>query len=144
MNAILKPAPAPDDAATASLLDKLVDALIKAKADEAAANAHRVRVEEQILALVPPKDEGSVTHTLGSGLKLTVTQKLYIKCSDVHQLRQQCKDRLWPDSLVPIKSVEQLDEAGVKWLRKEEPNLYRQIAEYLTITPAKPALSIKV
>lgn len=120
----------------------LVEAYVQAKKAEDAAKKHRVEIEERILALAPAREEGSETTTLDNGLKLTTTGKLSYKADDLEALREITRG--WDANLVPIKSVSALDETGCKYLRKERPELWKQVAGVITVAPAKTALKVGV
>lgn len=123
-------------------LDALVDQLIEAKRDEDAASKKRVEIEERILALAPAAEEGATTTPLANGMKLTTTGKLSYKADDIEALRNVCAK--WDASLVPLKTKTELDETGCKYLRRERPELWAQIARVVTIKPAKTAITVKV
>lgn len=121
-------------------LAELVDQFIAAKRDEDAAKKRRVELEERILALAPAKEEGSQTIDVGNGFKVTTTGKLSYKADDLEALREICRG--WDTNLVPIKTTSALDETGAKYLRKERPDLWKQIAGVVTVAPAKTALKV--
>jgi len=123
-------------------LEDLVEAYIQAKKAEDAAKKHRVELEERILALAPAREEGSETTTLNNGFKLTTTGKLSYKVDDIEALREICRD--WDGNLVPLKTATTLDETGCKYLRKERPELWKQVARVITVAPAKTALKVGV
>lgn len=120
-------------------ISDLAQAWLLAKADEAAANKRRLDIEAQILALTGQKAEGAETHD-AEGYKVTVTGKLNRKLDFARW--EEIKTRI-PANLHPIKLKPELDERGVKWLEANEPTLYAILAQALTITPAKTAISIK-
>lgn len=111
-----------------------------AKATERAAQAERIEIEEALLAKLGAKEEGSQTHELDSGLKVTITGKLSYK-ADVPMLLALC-DRI-PEHLRPLKTETKLDESGAKYLRANEPDLWRLISPAVEVKPAKTALTVK-
>lgn len=123
-------------------LDDLVHQYVNAKAREDSAKKHRLLLEEEILALAPALEEGSKTIALDNGFKLTTTGKLSYKCDDVQGLLAACAQ--WPANLVPVKTVVALDDTGAKWLRKNEPEAWVTVANFVTVTPAKTAITVKV
>jgi hypothetical protein len=123
-------------------LDDLVEAYVQAKKAEDAAKKHRVEIEDRILALAPAREEGSETTTLNNGFKLTTTGKLSYKADDLEALREIT--RSWDGLLVPIKTTAALDETGCKYLRRERPDLWKQIAGVVTVAPAKTALKVGI
>ncbi|MFA5630302.1 MAG: hypothetical protein WC997_02220 [Porticoccaceae bacterium] len=107
------------------------------KRAEQVANAKRVKIEGQILALAAVKEEGSAT-TDTPGFKITTTGKLSRKMD--WEAYQKIAAQI-PDGLHPVKTKQEIDEVGVKWLQKNRPDIYSLLP--LTVTPAKTAVSIK-
>lgn len=125
-----------------SKLDDLVLALIAAKQVEDQATKDRVEIEERIAALHPPKQEGSDTFE-AAGMKVTITGALNYKAADLLSIEALAAN--WSDpSLSPVKVKRELDKTGCKWIRAERPGLWKQLATYVTVTPAKTSISIKV
>jgi hypothetical protein len=122
-------------------LDELVAEFIAAKHAETQATEKRTRLEQQILALSPAKEEGSSTVTLASGMKLTVTGKLTYSVDDMDALREITRG--WDGNLVPLKTSTAIDAAGCKYLRAERPELWAQLARVVSVKPAKTALTVK-
>lgn len=120
-------------------LDDLVVQWIDAKRDEDAAGARRLQLETQILAVQPAKPEGSSTHELAGGMKLTLTGKLTYK-ADVPKL-QELAAKL-PENLRPLKTTVSLDETGAKYLRNNEPEMWAVIAPAIEVKPAKTAVKV--
>lgn len=111
-----------------------------AKAVERAAQAERVEIEEALIAkLGGAKEEGGATHEVGP-FKVTITGKLSYK-ADIPMLLALC-DRI-PEHLRPIKTETKLDETGAKYLRANEPDLWRLISPAVEVKPAKTALTVK-
>jgi hypothetical protein len=122
-------------------LDDLVARYIDAKHAEDDAKKARIELEERILSLAPAKEEGSTTTELGNGYKLTTTGKLSYKCDDLEALRAITAK--WDGNLVPLKTTTSLDDTGCKYLRRERPELWAQLARVVTIQPAKTAIGVK-
>lgn len=122
-------------------LENLVPMWIEAKRQEDAAKQHRLAVEERILAVQPAKEEGATT-VEAAGYKVTLTGKLTYKADDLDALREIT--RTWDGPLVPIKTTHALDDAGCKYLRRERPELWAQIARVVTVSPAKTAVKVGV
>ena len=120
-------------------LASLADAWVKAKAAEAEANATRVAIEAEIIAITGAKDEGRETHTLPNH-KITVIGKLTYKAEfePLHELTEQ-----WPDQFQVIKYEPKLNEPQIRKIREMRPDLYRQIAQHLTVKPAKTGINIE-
>lgn len=120
--------------------EQLAQELIAAKAAEAAANKARVAIEQQIIELMGQREEGAQTHELANGLKLTITGKLSYK-ADMAKLMAVCSEL--PENMRPLKVETKLDETGAKYLRANEPAVWAQLAEAITVKPAKPSVEIK-
>lgn len=123
-------------------LEACVHEWMQAKHQEDAAKTRRLALEERILALQPAQEEGATTVPLDNGFKLTLTGKLSYKCDDVKALAEACAG--WPANMVPVKTEVKLDETGCKWLRKNEPEAWATLAKFVTVAPAKTAVSVKV
>lgn len=120
-------------------IDKLAAEWLAAKLAEQNATAQRILIEEQILKLVPAKEEGASSTTLANGMKLTTTGKLNYKVNVDHMLNL-CAG--WDLKLRPVKIITQADETALKKIRAERQDLWAQIAPAVTITPAKTAVKI--
>lgn len=122
-------------------LDDLVHQYINSKHAEEGAKKIRLGLEERILALAPAKEEGSSTITLGNGFKLTITGKLTYSCDDPKALVEALAG--WPANMIPVKTEIKLDETGCKWLRANEPTAWATVAKFVTVKPAKTAVSVR-
>lgn len=120
-------------------VDDLAKYWLAIKSAERAAQTERIEVEIELIQRLGAREEGSQTHDAGP-YKITVTGKLTYK-ADVPELLTLA-DRL-PEHLRPIKTETKLDEAGAKYLRANEPELWRLIAPAIEIKPAKTALIVK-
>jgi hypothetical protein len=121
-------------------IEELVDQFIGAKAAETAATKQRVAIEEQMIALLGKRDEGSDTHELTNGFKVTITGKQTYS-ADMEQLRAICAKL--PEDMRPIKTKVELDQTGAKYLRANEPAIWAQLAQAITVKPAKTAVEVK-
>jgi hypothetical protein len=121
-------------------IEELVDQLIGAKSAERNATAQRVAIEEQIIAQLGKRDEGSQTHELISGMKVTITGKLSYK-ADMEKLQAICAKL--PPEMRPLKTETKLDETGAKYLRNNEPQIWAKLAAAITLKDAKPSIEIK-
>lgn len=111
-----------------------------AKQKEEAARDERVAIEQQILAINPAREEGSQTITTPSGVKITTTGKLTYKV-DIDKLTALTGS--WPIEARPIKTEIKADESKLKVIRAEAPDAWAQIADAITVTPAKTGVAIK-
>ena len=118
-------------------LDALATAWQQAKDTETAAAHQRRQIEGQIVALTGCRDEGSQTHT-AEHWKITITGRINRTLD--REKWSEIRDQI-PPHLRPVK--ESLDDAGVKWLRDNEPDLYSLIAQAVTAKPGKPGVQIK-
>lgn len=120
-----------------NMLKELAAAWLAAKKEEDAANRRRIEIEDQIVALTGKKDEGARTHRT-DGFKVTVTGKVTRKMD--WAAWEKVKGRIQAN-LRPIKTKEELDEKGVKYLQANEPEIYALLP--ITVTPAKTAIDVK-
>lgn len=126
--------------------DPLADAVgayVLAKRDEDAAKKRRIEAEERILALQPAKEEGATTVEAG-GYKVTLTGSLSysLDADGLEALRNICVK--WDGHLVPLKTKTELDATGCKYLRRERPELWAQIARVVTVKPAKTSVKVAI
>jgi hypothetical protein len=119
-------------------VETLAQQWLQAKRDEAAANARRVEIEQQILTLHPAKEEGSASMPLANGMKLKTTGKLTYK-ADVDRLLELTA--AWPEK--PVKTKVEADESLLRAIRHDRPDLWRQIAPAITVKPAKTYIVIE-
>ena len=121
-------------------VEQLAQDYIAAKAAESTANKARVAIEEQLIATLGAREEGSQTHELTNGLKVTITGKLSYKAD--MELLMQLAGAL-PANLRPLKVETKLDETGAKYLKNNEPEIWSMLAPAITIAPAKTSVAIK-
>ncbi|NLA68288.1 MAG: hypothetical protein GX856_08625 [Gammaproteobacteria bacterium] len=122
-------------------IDALAAQLIAAKATEAAARDARVAIEEQLLAHVASRSEGSVT-THGEAHRVTVTYGV-TRSVDGAALRAAW-DSL-PDGIrnvFPVKHGLDLKELR-HWQNNNPAEYARYIAPVVTAKPAKPAVKVE-
>lgn len=118
--------------------EQLASDWLTAKKAEQAAAATRLQIEQEILALIPAKPEGSTTTVLHNGMRLKSQGKLTYK-ADVDRLLALTKD--WPEK--PVKTKVEADEALLKAIRMDRPDLWRQIAPAISLKPAKTYITIE-
>jgi hypothetical protein len=121
-------------------LEHLADQWLVTKEAEREANAARLRIEDKILKLCPAREEGSSTRLLYNGYKIKTTAKLIYKV-DLDQLVTLSGD--WPQDLQPFKTEIKQDDAVLKHLRADRPDLWRLIAPAVTTKPAKTGITIE-
>lgn len=110
--------------------------LFAAKQAEKEAEAKRIALEEELVAVLGKRDEGSKTHTVGN-FKVTITGRVNRKID--WDMFDEVSSKI-PESLWPVKRT--LDVTGVKYLANNEPTLYKVLAPALTVEPAKTTVSI--
>jgi len=120
-------------------LDELAIEWSIAKQKEDAAKAERIAAEEKILKLHPAREEGSETFATPNGVKITLTGKVTYK---VNIDKLTALTGAWPADIRPLKTKVEPDEAKLKALRHDVPKLWADIAEAITVTPAKTGVKI--
>ena len=121
-------------------LDELAMKWSIAKQKEEAARDERISIEEQILELEKPKEEGAMTIHTPNGVSITLTGKVTYKC-DIQKLTALTGS--WPSDARPLKTEVKADESKLKVIRRESPSIWAQMATAITVTPAKTGVSIK-
>lgn len=137
MNAILKPIQRTQS------VDGLVVDWIDAKRDEDAANKRRVQIEAMLIDALGEPEEGSATHELADGSKLTITSKITRTVDDEAWLRVA---PMVPEALRPIQfaQVAKLDVKGLRWLAEHQPSVYAIVAQAITAKKAKSSITLRV
>lgn len=120
-------------------LAALAAAWVQAKAEETQANAKRVAIEEEIIAITGAKDEGRETHR-AQAYKIIVIGKQTYK-ADIAEI--EALSRNFPDNFKVTKTSITLDEPKIRKLREFRPDLYKKISPALTVKPAKVGIQIE-
>lgn len=115
---------------------QLAAAWLAAKADEDAARAARIEIEEAIVAALPGKDEGS-TSTESDQFRVVVTRKLN-RSVDTDALK-----RNWHD-------LPEIAQASFRWKADLDLSMFRRLddgvrahlLQYVTSKPAKASVKI--
>lgn len=123
------------------VVESLCADLIRAKEIESSATEARVAVERQIIEQLGLPDEGSKTNDAGN-FKVTITQKINRKLDEKKWLT--ILDKI-PEHLRPVKIVEtyKLEDAGVRYLKVNEPGYFRIMAAAIEEKPAKPSVKVE-
>ena len=121
-------------------MDELANKWAIAKQKEDAAREERVSIEQEMIALHPAREEGSETFTTAHGAKITMTGKLSYKV-DLDKLTALTGS--WPVDMRPIKTEVKADESKLKVIRSMAPEAWAQIAQAVTVTPAKTGVTVK-
>ncbi len=121
-------------------IETLAAAWVIAKAGEDRAKAERYEIEKAMLALMPSKEEGTVSHGEGS-LKVSATYKLTRK---VDATELQGAWTALPEIVQaaftwkPDVSISQL-----RALEKANPENYQIALRFITSAPAKPSIKVE-
>ena len=119
-----------------STLYDLCMRLTEAKAAEEITKAHRIAVEEEIIALCGAKEEGSQTH---KAMEFSVEITGVINRKMDWDKWEEVKASI-PEALRPIKLKPELDVTGVKYLKANEPEIYALLP--ITATPGKTGVKV--
>lgn len=118
-------------------LDTLAAAWVIAKASEERAKAERYDIEKALLALLPAKEEGTVSSE-AAGLKITAGFKLTRK-ADTLALRQH-----WAElSQEAQDCFKWAAEVSITEIRRASEAVQAETAQYITTSPAKPSIKIE-
>ena len=121
-------------------IDKLADQWRSAKQREDQARLERIEIEQKIIDISTPKEEGAVTIYTPLGNNITLVGKVTYKCN-VEALVALTSS--WPEDIKPIKHKVEADETKLKALRADVPKLWAQISSAIETKPAKTGVSIK-
>lgn len=116
---------------------ELIKQYIEAREVERKAIEKRVELAEKIANKLGKKDEGQVTHEL-DGYKITVKQPMNRKVD-----WQKFNEISFGKGHIPSKLKQELDEPGLKWVRENEPEYYKQLCEAITSKPGRVAVEVK-
>jgi hypothetical protein len=129
-------------------LKNLAGDLLRAKSYEESARESRIAIEGQIIALVDfDSDRGQKTVTLEDGTKIVVKKELSYKVN-FEALEEERfpldEDGEQPPMPTKLKTTRELDVKGYEWYRENNPDVFRIIAQHVTVTPRKPSVEVKV
>lgn len=122
-------------------LEDLFADLVRAKADESAAKERRLAVEAAILARIAVKPDQGRVKLQGGPVKCTVEFKLGYS-ANVEQILG-----IETEKALPVKRIEaryEFDERAYESLRQTDPELFAQVAAFVTTKPKKPAIELKL
>lgn len=121
-------------------LTQLAAAWQAAKADEKAANARRLEIEEQIVEALPLAVEGTQTVDAGQ-YRVKVTHKL-TRTVDTKALQLHWNSlSAFAQDVFTWKA--DLSLPALRRLQENHPDLYPSVAVYVTSKPAKAAVSVE-
>jgi hypothetical protein len=109
-----------------------------AKEKEAFAKAERQRIEDQIVAITGLKDHGQKT-VAQANCKITV------KPNFSYSLDLAEWDKLaptFPVALVPYRIKIEPNEAKIRAIKADHPDLYARLSAALTVKPNRPTVEI--
>lgn len=124
-------------------LEELVQQFNVAKKEENAAKNKRIAIEEEIAKLIETKANGSKTVPAGEGFKVTCKRGLTYKV-DIEALRRLDVPML-PVKMIPAKPVSYaFDEKVYEQIVTGMPEIAKQLAEFITVTPKKTSITVKI
>ena len=112
---------------------------LDAKRAENAANAARIKIEEQLAEALDVPDEGSKTHKI-DGFKVTLTQPVTRKLDAAAW--ENVKQHVSPD-MAPVKVKLEADASGCKWLAANDATTWRKIAPAFETKPGKIGVKVE-
>lgn len=112
----------------------------------AAAQAALDTNTEAIAELVPGSEAGQKTKQVSDYWKVTVRRELIYK-PDANAMRDFCAANTIGGNPIfaplKVKTSEELDEKGYKWYQKNHPQVFAQLAGFVSAKPAKVAVEVK-
>jgi hypothetical protein len=122
-------------------IDEAAAFLTLAKMQEQRATEARVEAERALLALLPSKDEGSVTHA-GESYKVSITFGVNrtLDAAALAAIKDQVPAALF-EQAITYKPALQLP--GLRYLQSNEPQAYALLAQAITAKPAKPSVKVE-
>ncbi len=112
---------------------------LEAKRAENAANAARIKIEEQLAQALDVPSEGSKTHKI-DGFKVTLTQPVTRKLDAAAW--EKVKHLITPD-MYPVKMKLEADATGCKWLAENDATAWRKISEAFETKPGKIGVKVE-
>lgn len=112
---------------------------LDAKRAENAANAARIKIEEELAQALDVPDEGSKTHKI-DGFKVTLTQPVTRKLDAA--VWEKVKQHISPE-MAPVKVKLEADATGCKWLATNDAKTWRKIASAFETKPGKVGVKVE-
>jgi hypothetical protein len=117
----------------------LAQAWLDAKAEENAARAKRIEIEEELLAILPCREEGSQTSKLENGMRV-VTEGRLNRSIDAKALADD-----WNELPAIIQgSFHWKPDLKITCFKSLEDDHKALIAKYVTTKPAKSGVKVEV
>lgn len=120
-------------------LDVLAEQWLQQKTLEDSCKARRIEIEQQLIPYLAQREEGSATTETTFGRKIKLTTKNNYTLDDI--ALQAVRESV-PANMLPLKITQTIDVTRLKYLRHNEPEIYRKIARAFTHSPAKPNITI--
>lgn len=123
-------------------IDEAAAFLTLAKLQEQRATEARIAAEQALIALMPSKDEGSVT-LAGNSYKASITYGVNrtIDAAVVAQLYADPNLRWGAERMFPM--APKLDTKELRYFQANEPDAYALLAQAITAKPAKPSVKVE-
>lgn len=122
-------------------LDALLSSLSSAKQDELDAKDRRIAIENEVIAMVGKKEEGTQT-IRAVNYKVNTVDKLSRKVNwtdyDVVVSRSSL-----PANMLPVKIKREIDVKKLETIEKDYPDLYAEISNCITYAPLKTYITVK-
>lgn len=117
----------------------LAQAWLDAKAEENTARAKRVEIEEELLSILPCREEGSQTNKLENGMRV-VTEGRMTRSIDAKALQDD-----WNDLPAIIQGTfHWKPDLKITCFKSLEDGHKALIAKYVTTKPAKAGVKVEV
>lgn len=116
-----------------------------AKLQEAIAKKRRIEFEEKIIAMIPEGwevNKGQTTVTFSDGSKVVTKAGVTVK-ADIPAITKIFDDLNGLCPPIASMTTYTLDIEGYEWYKKNHPDIYNRIAEYVTVTPRKIGVELK-
>lgn len=119
--------------------EQLAQEWLDAKAEENAARAKRIEIEEELLAILPCREEGSQTSKLENGMRV-VTEGRLTRSIDAKALADD-----WNDLPAIIQGTfHWKPDLKITCFKSLEDDHKALIAKYVTTKPAKAGVKVEV
>lgn len=117
----------------------LAQAWLDAKAEENAARSKRIEIEEELLSILPCREEGSQTSKLENGMRV-VTEGRLTRSIDAKALADD-----WNDLPAIIQGTfHWKPDLKITCLKSLEDDQKSLVAKYVTTKPAKAGVKVEV
>lgn len=118
----------------------LAERWLAAKQAEEVAKNLRLEIEAGLLKLIPAREEGSQTTELPNGMKVRTTGKLTYK-ADIELLKALTSS--WPEEVRPIRAKLEVDDALLRAIRLDRPDLWSALSVAVSVKPAKTYIVVE-